>query len=398
MPDDRWLSSRKLRAIALGAAAVFIFAVASVIYLHPTLPRMQIGSAVPPAASPLSAGEVDILDYFFIRPSVGWAIDVRSNAPSLSADFWIFRTVDGAKHWTQQVRGKTTSFAYSQLEFFDSSNGFVALGTPNELYGTVDGGSHWSRVSLPARQVWQITFADSRHGWLLDAIGPDAGNHVYATNDGGDTWLALPDPPRDAGALTVRSAAEVWMDGNGGDAPHVYVSVDGGQSWQLRRVPFDQGTEEVGTQVTVPLCSFAVNLLPGAGVVAVGGCGQGGFRGQFTSFDLGGTWTSIPWPPPDQTGLQHMTFLDRYHWWTMTGGALWKTADGGWTWTYVGLQAGDWGDYIPHALDAEHAWAQLYQTPNVGATPAGSGQSARSGLAMTSDGGVHWVQVNVPHP
>jgi len=41
--------------------------------------------------------------------------------------------------------------------------------------------------------------------------------------------------------------------------------------------------------------------------------------------------------------------------------------------------------YVPHVLDSKHAWAL---TMVVGGY----------GLALTSDGGLHWTQANVPQP
>jgi len=44
-------------------------------------------------------------------------------------------------------------------------------------------------------------------------------------------------------------------------------------------------------------------------------------------------------------------------------------------------------------IDAKHAWAELFASvsPPRQALPT-------FGLAMTSDGGLHWIQVNTPQP
>jgi hypothetical protein len=95
-------------------------------------------------------------------------------------------------------------------------------------------------------------------------------------------------------------------------------------------------------------------------------------------------------PPPEDSSWDRTAFVDSLHWWTMTGGALWKSADAGQTWTYYGLQVDDWGEYLPHVIDSNHAWAQLVHN--------GPNESRLSGLSITADGGIHWTQVNVPRP
>jgi hypothetical protein len=89
-----------------------------------------------------------------------------------------------------------------------------------------------------------------------------------------------------------------------------------------------------------------VYLIPGAGVMAVTTDGQGIVVG-LTSFDGGSTWRRLS-PPPGETTFDDYVFQD--------------------------------------------AWAQMQVVfPNTN-PPQGTG------LAMSSDGGVHWKPVNVPNP
>jgi len=79
------------------------------------------------------------------------------------------------------------------------------------------------------------------------------------------------------------------------------------------------------------------------------------------------------------------------HWWAMRNGDLFKSSDAGISWVHVHLQLDAW-DYVVGVIDARHAWARLDQAfpriaPLVG-----------TGLALTSDGGVHWTYANVPTP
>jgi photosystem II stability/assembly factor-like uncharacterized protein len=90
---------------------------------------------------------------------------------------------------------------------------------------------------------------------------------------------------------------------------------------------------------------------------------------------------------PDARFLTLDTFEDATHWWRVLGANLYKSSDAGQTWkpVPVKLDTGDNGRYTIQILDPKHAWAQI-----------GVGQS--TGLAVTSDGGLHWTRVNVPEP
>ena len=73
----------------------------------------------------------------------------------------------------------------------------------------------------------------------------------------------------------------------------------------------------------------------------------------------------------------------------MRTGDLWKSSDAGGSWKLVSQQLDGW-QYSPHVIDANHAWAEI-DTSAPGALYAG-------GLALTSDGGLHWTQVSAPTP
>jgi photosystem II stability/assembly factor-like uncharacterized protein len=372
------LQGRQLRAVALAALAVVAIAAAGIAYLKVPLPRIQLGSqAVVPQ---LSETVQDALDYNFVSPTVGWALDVRSAIPNAGGDFWIFRTTDGARHWTQQYRGKIFNAGYSRTMFFGAAGGFVAVGSPVQVVRTTDGGAHWMRVATPNAEFADVQFVDPSHGWLLAPFPMDR-PRLYETSNGGDTWVPLADPPAGVIGLAMRSRSEGWLGGERSPAS-VFLSVDGGQTWQTRSLQL-RGVSALGLP-----CAASVALLPGSAVMSLASCGFTG-PDPYTSTDWGATWTELPFPPPNRTSIDRTTFVDAQHGWTMTGGVLWKTIDGGLTWRYWGIQIDNW-DYSPHAIDSRHGWAELQ--------PSGAIQPAFTGLALTSDGGTSWTQVSVPHP
>jgi photosystem II stability/assembly factor-like uncharacterized protein len=132
--------------------------------------------------------------------------------------------------------------------------------------------------------------------------------------------------------------------------------------------------------------STHVTLLPGVGVIAFVDYDVRG--GAYTSFDGGKTWRALALPP-QETGYSDFVFQDSTHWWAMRFGTLWKSSDAGQTWKHVGQLLDDF-DYRPHVIDAKHAWAELH-------TSTGS-RFPVTGLAMSSDAGLHWTYVNVPKP
>ena len=140
---------------------------------------------------------------------------------------------------------------------------------------------------------------------------------------------------------------------------------------------------------SAPLLGSSVYLLPGHGLLAVADDLNAG-RVGLTSFDGGTTWRRLP-PPPGSAGYADFVFQDASHWWAMRLGALFKSSDAGMSWKQVSLQLDDW-NYLPQVIDAKHAWAKM-----VGVAP-GPGQAPGTGLAVTSDGGLHWTPVQVPVP
>jgi photosystem II stability/assembly factor-like uncharacterized protein len=316
-----------------------------------------------------------------VSPSLGWAV-VNPFTPSSSAgQYRVFRTVDGAKNWQPQLADQSSSpgFTPIKVHFFDKTHGYMAVDLAyvgEQVYRTNDGGEEWRTIALPAPQSVVVTFYDASHGWALaQANVPGQLFKLYASGDGGATWQQLPDPPADAYYLALRGRTEAWMGSLGPGPPHVYTSIDAGRSWQRHDLPPPSGqswdTRGHGT---------VVRLLPEVGALATTGRGTPASVSEpavlLTSFDLGSAWRYVS-PVPGELGLQ-----DAFHWWAINGTALSKSSDAGQTWSRITNTLPDW-HFVPHVIDSMHAWAEL--------TVAGG-----YGLALTSDGGLHWTRANVP--
>ncbi len=364
-------SRRRRRAVGVGALALLLLAAAGFAYLRSNTTATTKQTPGVPSTNPLLATPNPVR-YDFVSPSLGWAVEIPLTQPNSVSQFHVFRTLDSGKHWQLQVTGQSSGpgFIPIAVQFFDRTHGYMALAlafTGEQVYRTSDGGDEWQAVQLPAPQSVVVRFSDASHGWALAQPNPPTNQlfNLYATSDGGATWQRLPDPPRDAYYLEFRRPTEAWMGSLGPDSPHIYTSADVGRTWQRHDLPPPPGrTWDSGGYGTI------VRLLPlVAAVAATGG-------GIFTSFDTGGTWRYVP-PPPGEVGYQ-----DDFHWWAIKGTVLSKSSDAGQTWSEISNTLPDW-QFVPYLLDSKHAWAEL--------TVVGG-----FGLALTSDGGLHWTRANVP--
>jgi photosystem II stability/assembly factor-like uncharacterized protein len=394
------LSRRARRALPLMAAALAAIVVVGLVYLHPAFPTRHSVLTGPPApAPPPLLSDRYLVAYDFLTPTAGWALVEEG---TLAAPrFWVFTTIDAARHWLRQFAGSAspTNAGPLKIQFFDRNNGLIALGGTGAVYRTTDGGAHWTALTVPAFSYSSVFFSDRLHGWILGTVlSPDqrtSASEFFSTSDAGAHWSALPSPPGFVLAgkggfseVAFRGPSEGWMGGFAQQST-VYSTIDGGVTWQSHPLPVTvvgKGGFAVGS---APLVETALSVLPGAGVLAVV-FDQNGSPAGLTSFDGGSTWRRLS-QPPGETGYSDFVFQDTFHWWAMRNGTLFKSSDAGQSWKEVSQQLDEW-DYAPEFIDGKHAWGVM-----TAAVPTAN-LSRGTGLATTADGGVHWTPVNVPNP
>ena len=147
----------------------------------------------------------------------------------------IFRTLDGGKTWSLRYQATDTSIFFDAIDFWDDRHG-IALGDPVGgrffVVRTDDGGNTWREpdmASRPPAMVGEAAFAASNSSLMVQGSA--------------DSLVA-------------------WI-GSGGTAARLHRSVNQMKSWVVYDSPIRQGGASQGI--------FSVGLIPGGGLLVVGG-------------------------------------------------------------------------------------------------------------------------------
>jgi photosystem II stability/assembly factor-like uncharacterized protein len=241
----------------------------------------------------------------------------------------------------------------------DSST-FYFGGVDGGVWKTTDAGTVWNPIfdSQPIASIGALAVAPSDPNTIYAGTGESDirsslsfGNGVYRSRDAGRTWTHLGlDGTRHISKIVVdpgdRNVVYVGALGHAyapNDERGVYKSTDGGEHW--KKVLY-QGAE-IGVS-DLAICSDHPSLL------------------------FAGTWNT--WRPPWSTYAP----INR------PGGGIFRSQDGGATWTHLtghGLPDGDWGRIgIDVASDGRRVYALI--------------QAKASGLYRSDDGGDNWTLLN----
>jgi photosystem II stability/assembly factor-like uncharacterized protein len=222
--------------------------------------------------------------------------------------------------------------------------GGMADGYTSDLYESTDGGRVWSpdRISGGRGETGPFAFADSKHGVIA---GGAPGNRLFVTSDGGRSWQLIPVPvpagfSQDSAML---SQGPVFWDAKAGALTVNYAT--------------DAGAYELGV------------LLTG---------------------DSAASWSLVATIPldPAEGNLGAMAFVGPDNWAMAGADRMVWTADAGRTWassSSVGLPGTPWSLLMP---DARHGWALVPMSVCLGFK---TDCSSRTGLYATADGGATWT-------
>ena len=240
---------------------------------------------------------------------------------------------------------------------------FVSGG--GDVWRTDDGGATFTKTlegigDLPAS--WGVTFLDELHGWIAGVHGL-----IFESADGGVTWTQLSQGVgqdfRDVGTFTDTRRIAVAKNG------YVARTSDSGRTWRAQKLEVTGqifGRDETLEAVSVVDADFAV---------------AAGFGGVvFKTADGGETWTSIGYPAlRGDFYIRDVHFTSRTTGWVVgrdeTFGqgrddTVWRTTDGGATWTQPLVSA---FDFFAVDFEGSSGWIMsysgaVYRTTNGSAT------------------------------
>jgi hypothetical protein len=275
-------------------------------------------------------------------------------------------STDGGYRWSQFTLPNCADA--DQLTFISARRGWALseeyygakLPASNGLYESTDAGEAWKLVGVPPF-AGPIAFANPEDGWGVtgNSAGKDGGaplavgGELFATTDGGASWtrttLPAPSNPKLAG-WTVRYGSPKFLTSQVGFIPVLEaspgdhaarfglgVTSNGGKSWTVHLAPSDPGTADYSSDNTWP--GLAV-VVPWSATDRDDWFVYVGPR-LYRTTNGGETWTTIvPRPVHGAAGIEGVTFTSPSIGWALfgsgTGGLqLGRTTNGGRTWKYA---------------------------------------------------------------
>ncbi|GCE21133.1 hypothetical protein KDK_49330 [Dictyobacter kobayashii] len=272
---------------------------------------------------------------------------------------------------------------YAWVAFHGASD---PLGT-YKVIRTSDGGVSWNITTITLTDADQGQagidrphFISPTNGWI--SIGKAEGMQhssmtIFHTSDGGATWTQL------ASSFSQSSGLPMSADKNGisfannqdgwataeypGSTPWLYVTHNGGTTWQSQSIPQPNG-QQAGTFTTTPPVFFGQN-----GILPTQVYYNSPNIDLYVTHNGGATWTSTTLA---NYNADTFSALDTQHVWATqsNGTAIYSTTDGGTSWHAIGNTPQPISELS--FVDPQNGWAigqststpQLYHTINGGAT------------------------------
>jgi hypothetical protein len=208
----------------------------------------------------------------------------------------IHYTEDGGSTWTYTIKAGLSRVA---LEVSEGNRRIWHIGLGGDVLLSTDRAHTWQEVGpFPHNgHVEYVSFSDENNGWGVTTEL----RTIFSTADGGKTWSAHPFPEEMGrpAALHLRTPRDGYLLDTAG---HLFISSDGGESWQMRSLNLPEG-------VAIPTLnhSAAVRFSDAAhGAIALNTIGGGvGRVFALRTADGGLTWAEESLPVP--MGMFHLT-------------------------------------------------------------------------------------------
>lgn len=281
----------------------------------------------------------------------GWAVTVKGH---------VIRTADGGVHWKNVTPHYPAPAGRQKVvaDFFTVSSAWVAVSqtaadgtTTVVVFSTTDGGQRWQGTTIQqSSPIYQITFVDAQHGWMLSKqvdLASAEPVDILRTIDGGKTWAVVssalaastdtPPPGQlpfggDKAGVGFRDTVTGWATGSFPLKGYVllYVTHNGGATWHRQTLPFSP--DKAATQIaTRPPRFFTAT----DGILPVSFVTENASSVDFYITHDGGT----SWKETTPVAALGATadFVDVNHGWASDGTLLYVTSDGGQHWTKLSL-------------------------------------------------------------
>ena len=288
----------------------------------------------------------------------------------------ILHTGDGG-NWGRQGTPATVPEAELTSVSVVDSNTVWAAGGAYEGFGvvmkTTDGGENWLRmgsiIAIPDETA-AIHGVSSATAWVVGA-----NNTILRTGDGGITWYDMSDPQFPQciwSSIYLVGQSHIWVCGENTStgAGQIIHSTDGGASW---RSEADSLLAGGWYMITIKAWDENNAWAVGHGYLILNTT-DGGDNWEIVTPD------SMQYSQNDANGIALLSPDDA--WVALDYGNIWKTADGGASWTYQDSGYGGFFLLRISALDTSTAWVS-----------GSSGFGTPEGLILhTSDGGNSWIR------
>jgi photosystem II stability/assembly factor-like uncharacterized protein len=198
----------------------------------------------------------------------------------------------------------------SEVDFVDSTHGWIIPWMTNYLLKTMDGGINWGKVYIP-NNFNRLKFVDDKIGYALQGNGG-----LYKTTDAGNSWSRVSD------SLSINMNGQIFtLDKNNiffSSISKFYKSTDGGQTWMT--YSFSETPQQyVGEEIN-DMC-FIDNQI---GYLLY-------FYDLFSTSDGGKTWIKIQSPK-----CKNIFFISKNVGYALSDNDIIKTEDAGKTWAAIG--------------------------------------------------------------
>lgn len=227
--------------------------------------------------------------------------------------FVILCSCDIYSQWFTQESG-TTDLLYG-IKFVDINNGWVTNLNGTKLYHTTNGGTEWFvQKDFGTGVIWNFTFIDDSIGYIYSHGGPA---HLLKTTDGGTTWQIIHTFSSTVDDLKFYNEYTGWSietELNG----YLSKTTNGGFDWEGFDYfnTFNGIFGKIGLIDENSIIITALSLDDGNII--------------FKTSDGGTTWTEIP--VTDNLIGGRIQFIDENIGWIESDFKLYKTTDGGYNW------------------------------------------------------------------